>query len=158
MVVSKYLDKKWFVAQIKPNSYEKAVQNLERQGFETFVPKMETTQRQNNKFIIKDVYVFPGYIFVKPKIGSSYISIKSTKGVKNFIKFDSTFPIVSEQLIKFIKSRMKHFERQAKNRKKYKKGDLVHIETGPFKEINDTKEIYNFLIKSGMEGTKIFVE
>ena len=29
---------------------------------------------------------------------------------------------------------------------------------GPFRKINDTKEIYNFLINSGMEGTKIFVE
>ena len=40
------LDKKWFIAQIKPNSYHSAIQNLERQGFETFLPKMEITQRQ----------------------------------------------------------------------------------------------------------------
>ena len=34
-------DKKWFIAQIKPNSYNSAIQNLERQGFETFLPKMK---------------------------------------------------------------------------------------------------------------------
>ena len=45
------LDKKWFIAQIKPNSYRTALQNLERQGFETFLPKMEITQRKENKFI-----------------------------------------------------------------------------------------------------------
>jgi hypothetical protein len=28
----------------------------------------------------------------------------------------------------------------------------------PFKKIDETKETYNFLIDSGMEGTKIFVE
>ena len=58
------LDKKWFIAQIKPNSYDTAIQNLERQGFETFLPKMEITKRQKNKFLVKNVYVFPGYIFV----------------------------------------------------------------------------------------------
>ena len=35
---------------------------------------------------------------------------------------------------------------------------FYRVRVGPFKEINDTKEIYNFLINSGMEGTKIFVE
>ena len=44
--MNKNLDKKWFIAQIKPNSYRSATQNLERQGFETFLPKMEITQRQ----------------------------------------------------------------------------------------------------------------
>ena len=32
------------------------------------------------------------------------------------------------------------------------------VRVGPFKKINETRQIYNFLINSGMEGTKIFVE
>ena len=35
---------------------------------------------------------------------------------------------------------------------------FYRVRVGPFREINDTKNIYNFLINSGMEGTKIFVE
>ena len=58
------LDKKWYIAQIKPNSYNSAIQNLERQGFETFLPKMKITQRQKNKFLVKYVYVFPVYMFI----------------------------------------------------------------------------------------------
>ena len=58
------LFKKWFVVQIKPNSGDLAVRNLERQGFETFGPKMKITIRKNNKFFNKEVLVFPGYIFV----------------------------------------------------------------------------------------------
>ena len=46
LLMNQSLDKKWFIAQIKPNSYNSAIQNLERQGFETFLPKMEITQRQ----------------------------------------------------------------------------------------------------------------
>jgi len=57
------LDKKWYIAQIKPNSYNSATQNLERQGFETFLPKMKITQRQKDKFVVKNVYCFP-WIYV----------------------------------------------------------------------------------------------
>ena len=35
---------------------------------------------------------------------------------------------------------------------------FYRVRVGPFKKIDETKEIYNFLINSGMEGTKIFVE
>ena len=35
---------------------------------------------------------------------------------------------------------------------------FYRVRVGPFNKIDETKEIYNFLINSGMEGTKIFVE
>ena len=35
---------------------------------------------------------------------------------------------------------------------------FFRVRVGPFKNIDKTKEIYNFLIRSGMEGTKIFVD
>ena len=35
---------------------------------------------------------------------------------------------------------------------------FYRVRVGPFKKFDETKEIYNFLINSGMEGTKIFVE
>ena len=35
---------------------------------------------------------------------------------------------------------------------------FFRVRVGPFKNIEETKRIYNFLINKGMEGTKIFVE
>ncbi|MDC3096699.1 septal ring lytic transglycosylase RlpA family protein [Alphaproteobacteria bacterium] len=35
---------------------------------------------------------------------------------------------------------------------------FFRVRVGPFKNIKETKRIYNFLINEGMEGTKIFVE
>ena len=52
--------KKWYIAQVKPNSYHSATQNLERQGFETFIPKMKITIRKEKRFVYKEVFVFPG--------------------------------------------------------------------------------------------------
>ena len=87
--MSQYLHRKWFIAQIKQNSYDLATQNLERQGFETFLPKMEITQIQKDQFIVKNVYVFPGYIFVcfDPHI-ISWTKINSTYGVLKILDFN----------------------------------------------------------------------
>ena len=35
---------------------------------------------------------------------------------------------------------------------------FFRVRVGPFKKLDETKKIYNLLINSGMEGTKIFVE
>ena len=76
------LIKKWLIVQIKPNSYDLAARNLERQGFKTFLPKMKTTIKKEKKFINKDVLVFPGYMFVGVDLQNSYwAKINSTYGV-----------------------------------------------------------------------------
>ena len=35
----------WYIVQFKPNSHKIAVRNLQRQGFETFLPMHEVTRR-----------------------------------------------------------------------------------------------------------------
>ena len=62
--MNQILDKKWLIAQIKPNSYDLAIRNLERQGYEIFVPKMKTILKKENRFINKNIFVFLGYIFI----------------------------------------------------------------------------------------------
>ena len=82
MLMDQSLGKIWCIAQIKNNSYDTAIQNLNRQGFQTFLPKMKITKREKNKFLVKNVYVFPGYVFVSfdPYI-ISWTKINSTYGV-----------------------------------------------------------------------------
>ena len=46
MLMNPSLGKIWCVAQIKNNLYDTAIQNLKRQGFETFLPKMKITKEK----------------------------------------------------------------------------------------------------------------
>lgn len=41
----------WYLIQFKPNSYKLAQRNLHRQGFETFLPMLETTTRRADRFV-----------------------------------------------------------------------------------------------------------
>jgi transcription antitermination factor NusG len=65
--------------------------------------------------------LFPGYIFIKPRRGASYISIKSTRGVNKFIRFGDNFPEIDEGLIEYLIAHIEHFEILVKQ-KKYQNG------------------------------------
>ena len=104
---------RWYLLSTKSRSEKIAYDNLNNQGHETFLPTL--THTNNPKAL------FPGYIFVKPRLGSSYVSIKSTRGVKQFIKFGDIFPGISESLIEFLRTHIEHFETLAMYQKKITK-------------------------------------
>ncbi|MDA9031598.1 hypothetical protein N9I31_07190 [Candidatus Pseudothioglobus singularis] len=126
---------RWYLLSTKSRSENIANDNLNFQGHETFLPTITPNKKR--------IALFPGYIFIKPKAGSSYISIKSTKGVNKFIKFKNTFPGVPENLIEFLRSSINDFEMLAKNNTRYKKGQLVNIESGPFKDFEAIFDTYD---------------
>ena len=129
------LDKKWYIAQIKPNSYDTAIPNLERQGFETFLPKMEITQRKENKFLVKDVFVFPGYMFVcfNPH-NITWTKINSTYGVSKILAFNNRPCQISSDLILELKNRYE-INSNPMQKEKLQKGDAIKFHTGPFADL-----------------------
>ena len=128
-------DKKWFIAQIKPNSYDIAIQNLERQGYETFLPKMQITQRQKQKFINKNIYVFPGYLLVcfNPDL-IPWAKINSTYGVTKILAFNNKPAEISSYLILELKKRYEFNSNPTQN-EKLQRGDSIKFYTGPFADI-----------------------
>ena len=81
---------KWYLLQHKPNKQNIALENLKRQGFETFYPLLENTKRTNSRFKNSFSPLFPGYIFVFFNIeDSSWIKIKYTIGVSRIVGFNS---------------------------------------------------------------------
>ena len=129
------LDKKWCIAQIKRNSYHTATRNLEQQGFQTFLPKMKTTQRQENKFVVKNVNVFPGYMFVcfDPHI-ITWAKINSTYGVSKILAFNKKPSEISSDLILELKNRYEINSNPTQN-EKLQKGDSIKFYAGPFADL-----------------------
>ena len=142
---------RWYLLSTKSRSEKTAYDNLNNQGHETFLPAFAHTN--------KPKVLFPGYVFVKPRLGASYVSIKSTRGVKQFIKFGDIFPSVSEDLIKFLRARIEYFETLAMQQKKFLKGQIVSIENGPFKDFEAIFDAYDkdknvFILLKFLERTQ----
>ncbi len=117
------------------------------------------------------------------QVNFSNVSIKKIGATKSKnIKFDKTLEKVEKkvQVLKMrgkkyqiwiqiasfsnkksaniLKSKFKSIKNININKVKIKGKTLYRVRVGPYSNINNSKEIYNFLIKNGMEGTKIFVE
>ena len=97
---------KWYLLQHKPNKQNIALENLKRQGFETFYPLLENTKRTNARFKKSFSPLFPGYIFVFFNIeDSSWIRIKYTFGVSRIVSFNSVPSKVPLDIILALKQK-----------------------------------------------------
>ena len=136
------MSKEWFVLQFKSNSHHIAAKNLNRQGFETFLPLHDTTSRKISRFINISKPLFPGYMFIKfDRAESEWNKINSTYGVSRLITFNSvrkSIPTI------FINHLMKRYDLSGKliPIQKLKKGDQVTVLTGPFANFIATVEKY----------------
>jgi len=90
--------KYWLVASYKTNKVKSVEKNLDNQNFEYYLPKI-TTKKSNS--ILKEVILFPGYIFVKTS-DKNYSALKYTIGIKNIIKFGNNISHISDDEIKEI--------------------------------------------------------
>jgi len=126
------MSEEWFILQFKANSHLLAAKNLNRQGFETFLPLHNTTSRKLSRFINTSKPLFPGYMFIKfDKAESQWHKINNTYGVSRLITFNSLLESIPT---KFVDSLMKRYNLSGKLLpiQKLKKGDQVKILEGPF--------------------------
>ena len=132
----------WYVLQFKPNSHFQAKKNLDRQGFETFLPLDDTTSRKSSRFINTSKPLFPGYMFIRfDKAETNWHKINNTYGVSRLITFNSILKSIPTS---FVDSLMKRYDLSGKLLpiKKLKKGDQIKVLKGPFANFIATVEKY----------------
>lgn len=77
---------RWYVAQTKPFSENRALSNLTRQGYQTFLPQLRRTVRHARKVSAKLVPLFPSYLFIRLDPGQqAWSAINGTYGVARLI-------------------------------------------------------------------------
>jgi transcriptional antiterminator RfaH len=136
------MSKEWFILQFKANSHRQAEKNLNLQGFETFLPLVDTTKRKVSRFTNTTQPLFPGYMFIKLDIiNSPWHKINNTYGVSRLVTFNSNLKSIPT---KFIDDLMKRCDCLGKLLpiKKFKKGDQVEVLKGPFANFIATIETY----------------
>ncbi len=83
----------WFLVQLKPGGFTRAVTNLQRQGFETFMPLRPETRRKGEKLVTENRPLFPGYLFVSVDPDRrDWRKINNTFGVARLVCLDGLQP------------------------------------------------------------------
>ncbi len=126
--------KKWLAIHSKPRQENTAEENLIRQGFEVYCPKIRMERKTRGKRIKVIEALFPRYLFVRFEPGHDCTaSISYTRGVRQIIRFGSELAIVSDDIVRLLKSSASHSSGlHVELVPEFKKGDQISIIDGPF--------------------------
>jgi transcriptional antiterminator RfaH len=123
--------KKWYLLYIKSRQEKLALQHLQNQAYEAYLPLVKIEKiRQGVRSLVEEA-LFPRYLFVHlDEAGSqSWAPIRSTVGVSQLVKFGHRFAEVSQELVQWVQEHAK----TNKIEEQFKSGDLVRITEGPFR-------------------------
>jgi transcriptional antiterminator RfaH len=126
----------WYLVHTKPRQERCALENLERQGYQCFMPVIPSEKLRQGLLTVTDEPLFPRYLFIRLGQGDSaksWAPIRSTKGVSRLVTFGAEPAKVNEGLIDILREQ----ETSAKTspERLFKPGDRVRLTEVPFAEI-----------------------
>ncbi len=125
--------KAWYLIHSKPRQEQLAQENLQRQGYGTYLPVTSIRRRKGGKTISEVGPMFPRYLFIQlSEKTDDWGPIRSTFGVSNLVRFGQLPARVPDYLISTLIVREDEAGLCILPEREYKKGDRVRIAEGPF--------------------------
>ena len=110
----------WYAVHTKPRQESIAELHLQRQHFETYLPKILLRKRRRDKWATLVEPLFPRYLFIRVDPDEySLAPLRSTQGVAGLVRFGQNLTPVPDNIIDYL--------RQAENPDTH----LVHAQEWP---------------------------
>ena len=126
----------WFVIHTKPRQEQRALENLERQGYQAWLPTIELEKLRRGKLTRVIEPMFSRYLCIQlDKTQSNWSPIRSTLGVSKLVSFGNVPAVVPDALIEAL--------RQADGSQQellLKEGDAVQFVSGPLQGLEGILE------------------
>jgi transcriptional antiterminator RfaH len=95
---------RWYLAYTKPKQESVALFNLERQGFEAYLPLFKKFKKTEQGPVALFEPMFPRYILFRPSRPEQSISaVRSTKGVSTIVRFGFEPALLHDDLVQRIR-------------------------------------------------------
>ncbi len=124
---------KWHVIHTKVKEEFRALENLQAQGFEVFLPTCQVQKKQQGKIKLSTEPLFSRYLFIRlSDVSSNWLPIRSTRGVSQLLRFGvlSEPVVLPDRIIACLKQRCAKEERL---HELFNSGEMLEITEGPFK-------------------------
>jgi transcriptional antiterminator RfaH len=121
----------WYLVHTKPRQEDVALTNLQRQGYECYLPQLRIERIRRRKAEIATEPMFPRYLFIRldnSDQGKSWSPIRSTLGVSQLVHFGARAAKVDDALVELLRQREPAMPLDAM----FQSGDSVVITDGPF--------------------------
>ena len=122
----------WYLIHTKIRQERVALENLERQGFECFLPLIRAEKLRRGKLQILQEALFPRYLFIRLSTeleSQSWAPIRSTLGVSRLVTFGQTPARIDEDLLAAIRFQNEESEVVIRH---FEPGEQVVVTDGPF--------------------------
>ena len=126
--------KRWAVLKTKPHKEELARQQLERQGFDLYLPTQTVTVRHARRTHDRAKPFFPGYCFVVIEPQMRWRAINGTLGVDYLISAGDRPLLLPEGFVETLRDQLNAPD-GAPMAGAFKPGDKARIVRGPFVDL-----------------------
>ena len=119
----------WYAIHSKPRQEERALENLQRQGFEAWLPLLTIEKVLRSKLVQVVEPMFSRYLFIRLDTEqTNWSPIRSTLGVSKLVSFGNRPAVVADELIEALQQ----LPEQAPQRL-IQPGQQVKIVSGPLR-------------------------
>lgn len=126
-------DLHWYCVHTKPRSEAVALENLQRQGFRCFLPRIRRSRVTSGRRCSVDEALFPRYLFLQADAACQNLaSVRSTRGAVGLVRFANTPSVVPDGLVTRLQQDAGEGGVIILQDIPLRHGDSVQVETGAF--------------------------
>jgi len=123
----------WYAVHTKARDEQLAEENLQRQGFNTFLPRIKAARRRRGRWHEVIEPLFPGYLFIRLDLLLQDSSpIRSTRGALGLVRFGTDPAVVPDELVAQLLANASDEAGVVRQEYLFQPGDQVQILSGPF--------------------------
>jgi transcriptional antiterminator RfaH len=127
---------RWYVIHTKVREEFRALENLQNQGFEVFLPTCKVQKKLQGKIKLATEPLFRRYLLIRlSDVKGNWFSIRSTRGVSQILRFGQAAEpaVVADYIVNYLKQRS--FQEEPL-RKLFQPGEMLEIVNGPFRGVS----------------------
>ncbi len=127
------VDLPWYVVHTKARQEVLAYENLERQGYAVYLPRIKILKRIRSRQLAQQEPMFPRYLFLQPHtVSQSIAPVRSTFGVTAIVRFGQDPAVMRAETIKSIRDfETRRNEACDEEISPFKLGEHVRVVEGP---------------------------
>jgi len=122
----------WYAVHTKPRQEELALEQLRRQGYEGYLPRLRERRRIRRRWQEVVAPLFPRYLFVRLREGvDDFGPIRSTIGVSDLVRFGGRPRPVPEGLVEELRAREDPAAGMHVLERRWRPGERLRVVEGP---------------------------
>ena len=126
-------ERPWYVVHTKLRQEQTACENLARQGYAAYLPRIKVLKRIRGRQQARLEPLFPRYIFFQPRSSAHSIApVRSTLGVMNIVRFGQEPAVMRSEVLRGIRDfEARQNEASDDDISPFQPGEKVRVADGP---------------------------